>query len=71
LASNLKLDRDRQARFSTDAGDYVCNYSMYVILDYVKRHHLPTRFGFVHIPHDYNLAKAKRFLLSATKAIYR
>lgn len=63
LQTDLKLNGGRQARISYSAGDYVCNYSMYVILDHLKRHRLPTRFGFVHIPHDYNPARAQRFLL--------
>ena len=69
LSTTLKLKGDSQARISYDAGDYVCNYSMYVILDYLKRHRLPTRFGFVHIPHDYNPARAQRFLLKAAREI--
>jgi pyrrolidone-carboxylate peptidase len=35
---------------------------MYVIIDYLQRRHLPARFGFIHIPHDYNVARARRFL---------
>ena len=67
LGTSLKIIGGRQARISYNAGDYVCNYSMYVILDYLKRHHLPTRFGFIHVPHHYNLAKADRFLKKAVK----
>lgn len=69
LATNLKLDGGDQARISYDAGDYVCNYSMYVILEYLKRNRLPTRFGFIHIPHHYNIDKASRFLKKALKQI--
>ncbi|TAK06247.1 hypothetical protein EPO44_05600, partial [bacterium] len=52
-----------------DAGDYVCNYSMYVILDHLKRRRLLSRFGFIHIPHDYNPARARRFILSVARKI--
>ncbi|MBI2229137.1 MAG: hypothetical protein HYU46_08565, partial [Deltaproteobacteria bacterium] len=45
-----------------NASDYVCNYSMYVILDYLKRCRLPIRYGFIHIPHDYDPRKASRIL---------
>jgi pyrrolidone-carboxylate peptidase len=69
LSTTLKLEKGGQARFSTHAGDYVCNYSMYVILDYLKRKRLPARFGFIHIPHDYSITKAKRFLAETTKRI--
>lgn len=69
LSTNLELDGGRQARASCDAGDYVCNYSMYVILDFLKRHRLPIRFGFLHIPRRYDPQKATRFLLKSIAEI--
>lgn len=63
LGANLRMNGGRQAKISYDAGDYVCNYSMYVILDYLKRRALPARFGFIHIPHRFDPAKAGRYLL--------
>jgi pyroglutamyl-peptidase len=65
LKTNLPLDFGRQARVSNDAGTYVCNFSMYVILDYLKRHRLPTVYGFIHIPHRYNQRAATRLVLKA------
>jgi pyroglutamyl-peptidase len=62
LLTNLNLKRGRQAKFSTDAGDYVCNYSMYVILDFLTRRPGAFRFGFIHVPHGYDAEKAARFL---------
>src|SRR5258706_10837101 len=47
---------------SKNAGDFVCNYSMYVLLDEITRRARPTRFGFVHIPHDYDEKKARRIV---------
>ncbi|HEX9454712.1 MAG TPA: hypothetical protein VGA27_10140 [Candidatus Binatia bacterium] len=47
---------------SKNAGDFVCNYSMYVLLDEIARRARPTRFGFVHIPHDYDEKKARRIV---------
>ncbi|MGH7773150.1 MAG: hypothetical protein ACREQA_13065 [Candidatus Binatia bacterium] len=69
LRTSLELNGIDQARISYDAGNYVCNYSMYVILDYLRRNRLPTRFGFIHIPHHYNVDKAIRFLRKALKQI--
>ena len=69
LQTNLRLDGGYRARLSYSAGDYVCNYSIYVILEYIRRNRLPTRFGFVHIPHEYSLARARRFLLKAVREI--
>ena len=65
LPTSLELNIGSPARFSRNAGDYVCNYSMYVILDYLKRRRVPVRFGFIHLPHDYDTRKAKRILLKA------
>jgi pyrrolidone-carboxylate peptidase len=65
LTTALNFSLRRQARSSKNAGDYVCNYSMYVILDFIRRRNLATRFGFVHIPHDYDPRKALRFLVKA------
>ncbi|MDP2743791.1 MAG: hypothetical protein Q8P00_01835 [Dehalococcoidia bacterium] len=69
LPTSLRLGLGSQARFSLNAGDYVCNYSMYVILDYLKRRREPVRFGFIHIPYDYDSRKAKRILLKAIDSI--
>lgn len=69
LETNLGLNGGRQAKTSHNAGDYVCNYSIYVILDYLKRRRLPTRFGFIHIPHDYSVSRARRFVLSVARKI--
>ena len=65
LRASLRLGLGSQARFSLNAGDYVCNYSMYVILDYLKRRRLSARFGFIHIPHDFEPRKAGRILAKA------
>ena len=63
--TNLKLALGRQGRSSSKAGEYVCNYSMYVILGFIKRHKLPIRFGFIHVPHRYDCKKAIRLVEKA------
>jgi pyroglutamyl-peptidase len=65
LRTNLKLALGAQGKSSNKAGDYVCNYSMFVILDFLKRRRLPIRFGFIHIPQKYDDQKAMRFLEKA------
>lgn len=65
LRTNLKLALGGQGRSSSKAGEYVCNYSMYVILDFIKRHQLPIRFGFIHVPHRYDYKKAIRLVEKA------
>ena len=65
LFTNLNLNLARQARVSNDAGDYVCNYSMYVMLDYIKRRKLPVLYGFVHVPRRYDPKKVLRLLRQA------
>jgi len=69
LSTNLELNIGPAARVSRNAGDYVCNYSMYVILDYLKRRRAPVRFGFVHIPHDFDPGRASLILAKAIDSI--
>jgi pyrrolidone-carboxylate peptidase len=38
---------------------------MYVMLDFIKRGRLPIRFGFIHIPQQYDDKKAMRLLEKA------
>ncbi len=62
LLTTLELNFGRAAKESRNAGDYVCNYSMYVILDFLKRRRIPVPFGFIHIPHRYDKSRALRLL---------
>jgi pyroglutamyl-peptidase len=69
LVTNLKLNLGQESRSSNNAGDYVCNYSMYVILDFIKLRRLPIRYGFIHVPHQYDSKEAIRLLLEAIDSI--
>jgi pyroglutamyl-peptidase len=60
--TTLAIETGRRVARSTNAGDYVCNYSMFVLLDEITRQNLKIPFGFIHIPHDYDLDKASRFV---------
>lgn len=67
LYTSLKLKKDNNSRISYDAGDYVCNFSMYIILNYVKDKNI--RFGYIHIPRNYDLNKAAIFVENKIKEI--
>ena len=69
LATHLRLFLGRSARPSRFAGDYVCNYSMYVMLDFIKRQEASTRYGFVHIPYDYDPRRAVELLNGAIEKL--
>ena len=69
LPTNLKLSFGRAAERSRSAGDYVCNYSMYIMLDFLKRRRLSTPYAFIHIPHDYDKKKALRLLLKTLRRL--
>jgi pyroglutamyl-peptidase len=62
LPTTLKIRAGRALRLSTDAGDYVCNYSMYVLLDAIARQGRKVGLGFIHIPHDWDLDKAVKLV---------
>ncbi len=69
LRTHLQLAVGRQGESSNRAGEYVCNYSMYVILDFIKGRRLPIRFGFIHIPHRYDYRKVIPLLEKAIDKI--
>jgi pyroglutamyl-peptidase len=72
LAPTLSLEEMTSAGravTSSNAGDYVCNFSMYIMLDYLKRRRRKARFGFVHIPHDCDRARAERFVRKLIAAV--
>jgi pyrrolidone-carboxylate peptidase len=62
LPTTLKIRAGRSVRRSIDAGAYVCNYSMYLFLDAIRREGGKARFGFIHIPHDWELDEAARLV---------
>jgi pyroglutamyl-peptidase len=65
LFTNLDLKLAGGAKWSRNAGNYVCNFSMYVLLDYIRRRRLPVRYGFVHVPRGYKVKDALRLLRGA------
>ncbi len=62
LFTNLDLNLATRFKWSQDAGNYVCNFSMYVMLNYIRRRQLPIRYGFVHVPRGYDIKRALRIL---------
>jgi len=66
-----ELGLGKRARMSRSAGDYVCNFSMYVILDHLRRGRGRAKFGFVHIPHRYPLGRAYRLIRQAIRGLAR
>jgi pyroglutamyl-peptidase len=60
--TTLDIKRGRWIGKSTNAGDYVCNYSMFVLLEEIARKELKIPFGFIHIPYDCDPEKASRFV---------
>lgn len=71
LATTLAVNPGRQVRRSNNAGDYVCNYSMYVMLDHIKRSRLSVSFGFVHIPYDYKPRKAGKLIRATLRQLLK
>ena len=69
LPTTLQLKLGRQVVRSSNAGDYVCNYSMYVMLDYLSRNRPDVQFGFLHIPQHSNLLKSTALVTRAIKKL--
>ena len=65
--ATLPLARIPDTRVSYDAGTYVCNFSMFVMLEHCRRH--GGRFGFVHIPKDHDVQSAVDYLTDAIRRV--
>lgn len=57
---NWELEQPRGGRLSFDAGQYVCNYSMYSFLRECARY--GTRYAFMHIPADHPPGKVAMYV---------
>jgi pyrrolidone-carboxylate peptidase len=62
MPATMPLSVTRPAAKSTNAGDYVCNFSMYVMLEELERQDHNGRFAFVHIPFNHDLQAARRYV---------
>jgi pyroglutamyl-peptidase len=69
LPTTLDIKLGPQIGRSDDGGDYVCNYSMYVILDYISRSAGEVKFGFLHIPQDVDPRKGTALVARAIAQI--
>lgn len=69
LPVTLNIALGPQVDRSDNAGDYVCNYSMYVILDHLSRNAAQAKFTFIHIPHAADVRKLTALLTRAIKKL--
>jgi pyrrolidone-carboxylate peptidase len=69
ISTTLDVDLGSRVGRSDNAGDYVCNYSIYVMLEYISRSGSDCRFGFLHIPHDIDLEKGVAVVMRAIAQI--
>lgn len=66
VCATLPIAPSQVSRPSYDAGNYVCNFSMYVIGRHLQK--TDVRFVFIHIPRGYDPKQALRFLESTIKS---
>ena len=60
---NLKLKKKpKECKIDYHSGDYVCNFTRYVIMDFIKNKNLKTKFMFMHIPKNCNIRKGANIL---------
>lgn len=59
---NWKPKTPRGVRISYDPGEYLCNFTMYCLMNYINKNNLKTKFTFIHIPNDYSLQKATKII---------
>lgn len=59
----------RETGKSKNAGDYVCNFSMYVMLDHIHRRELRIPYAFIHIPHDCGSKRAAKLVAKVLRGV--
>ncbi|WP_274649572.1 pyroglutamyl-peptidase I [Paenibacillus humicola] len=59
---NRLIEEKVPAYISNTAGTFICNNTMYGVLDYIHQNGLPTVAGFVHFPASTEMAAANPFL---------
>ena len=64
--STLPLPQTSETTVAYDAGDYVCNYSMWIGIDWCGKNQ--ARYGFLHIPKDYSQKKLARYVKRAIES---
>ena len=65
LPTTLQVKLGRPIATSNNAGDYVCNYSIYVMLEYLSHMAPQVQLSFIHIPHDYPLSTVTKMVAGA------
>lgn len=64
---NLRLKPSKNSWISYYAGKYVCNFSMYIIADFIRDKDI--KFAFIHLPRGYNLNAALKYIEKMLKAL--
>lgn len=64
--ATLSLPHTSETTVAYDAGDYVCNYSMWVGLEWCVRN--DAQYGFLHVPKNYSTKKLARYVRRAIKS---
>ena len=54
---NLIFDKIKGTRRDYHSGDYVCNWTRYLIMNYINKHKLNIKFTFLHAPKDFPIKK--------------
>ena len=57
---NLSLPHTSETTVTYDAGNYVCNYSMWVSTAWCLQN--DARYGFLHVPKDYSMKKLEKYV---------
>ena len=57
LFTNLTINKINETTIAYKAGTYVCNYTMFNIMDYITKNKKDIKFAFIHIPKNYDTGK--------------
>ena len=64
---NLSLPHTSETTVAYDAGNYVCNYSMWVSTTWCLQNN--ARSGFLHIPKDYSTKRLEKYVMECNRVV--
>ncbi len=59
---NLKIKKTTDTKISYNAGEYICNFTMYIVMDWIYENKSPIKFGFIHIPYNLEFKRAIKII---------
>ena len=60
--TSLKIPKTKETTIAHNAGTYICNFSMYSIIEHIAKNNENIKFAFLHIPKHYDIGKGTKII---------